>query len=176
MGVQKAVEGIDTADLVLLILGAGEGRSGFRGITRLEKILFLLSKEVPHPENVAVPEFEGYKFGPFSKDVYDSLEFLRSINLVNADDSPSTDDALELSEVDPGIARFYEPRTFRLTRDGRIVWDRLLGKLPSSFRDALLHLVTRYGGLSLPELIRYVYAQYPEYTSKSLIRGKVLPR
>lgn len=169
-------EPLDTEDLILLILSELGDPSGFRGITRLEKLLFLITQEGKLGPNVKSPEFLAYKYGPFSKDVYDAVEFLRSIELVQPEEQErgSADELVELSDLDPDTALAYEPKTFSLTDSGRTVASKLADRLSPDARRSIDSVVREYGRMPLSQLIRNVYSRYPEFTSKSLIRQRVL--
>src|SRR5689334_16535467 len=83
-------DAVDAGDLVLLILGAPaihEGLDGrCNGITRLEKLAFLLERETDFAEAAAVPTddagFRAYHYGPYSQKIYDAVGMLSSIGLV----------------------------------------------------------------------------------------------
>src|SRR6266496_4475488 len=76
---------IGRRDLLLLLLGIDGPKAvseGLGGVTRLQKLLFLLEQEekiVPSGEGFT---FEAYKAGPYSPKLYDDLEFLENLGLI----------------------------------------------------------------------------------------------
>src|SRR5665213_1420188 len=87
---------IETGVDVLLALLHARGATGkmnepVLGITRLQKLLFLLWKEGKFYK--AVPElynFKAYDFGPCMDDLYDDLEFSQSIKLIRVEETEET--------------------------------------------------------------------------------------
>ena len=67
----------------------------------------------------------------------------------------------------------YSERKFQLTNDG-IALSEYLGKLYPEVIQSLTAIKDKYAGMSLRELIRYVYTKYPESAENSIIRDKVL--
>ena len=81
-GAEKA----DALDLVLLLLAAPGARllNELDGITRLEKLLYLAERETDVTSKVNEPfKFEPYDYGPYSKDVYEAIEILERMRLIN---------------------------------------------------------------------------------------------
>lgn len=171
-------------DAIVLLLGAPskfqnlEGR--LEGITRLEKLIFLMEKETPLGEKLTEePEFEPYNFGPFSKRVYQAVEVLSAAGLVtdSGDLSSSEEDSWESDSIigeQPDST--YRTRDITLTKRGRAYYEVIAAELsPDSIIEAS-NLKDKFGNIPLRQLIRYVYTQYPSYTSKSIIRDQVLGR
>jgi uncharacterized protein YwgA len=53
------------------------------GKTRLMKLVFLLLKEVGLEENISDDSsFEPYKYGPFDSEVYDSIDALKELHVL----------------------------------------------------------------------------------------------
>src|SRR5437899_7911238 len=83
--------GVDV--LIGLLYAPGfTGKTGepVKGITRLQKLLFLLWKEGHFYEHV--PELynvKAYDFGPCMDDLYDDLEFAKEIGLITVEEVPS---------------------------------------------------------------------------------------
>lgn len=85
----------DKTDLMLLLLYApdhtGLEARAMHGITRLEKLLFLLEMEGGLARLDERYQFEAYRFGPFSSEVYDVIEALQGWELVNVEHRTITD-------------------------------------------------------------------------------------
>jgi hypothetical protein len=172
---------IETDDAVVLVVGAPGGpfEPGYlEGITRLEKLVFLLERETPAGRWLTeAPDFKSHKFGPFSKQIYQAADSLAAYGLLedSARQSESTEDQWEavnvvgMADVDP-----YTTRTFKLTPRGRQYYDVLISELPPDAEGVLQKFKDRFAGLPLRQLVRYVYERYPEFTDKSEIRDQIL--
>jgi uncharacterized protein len=172
---------IETDDLVVLLLGApgppGQTSGRIDGITRLEKLIFLIEKERQPAWLTEDAGFVSHNFGPFSAKIYTAVDTLVAAGLLKDSGSlaPSTDDAWETTNIigaapsDP-----YATRNFELTDRGRRYYEALLRDLPASVEEDLSAFKARFGGLPLRQLIRYVYERHPDYTDKSIIRDDVL--
>jgi uncharacterized protein YwgA len=170
-------------DAIVLLLGAPssfpslDGR--LEGITRLEKLIFLMEKETPLGEKLTEePEFEPYNFGPFSKRVYQAVAVLSAAGLVTDSGDlsfSSEEDSWESDEIIGERAdSTYRTRDITLTDRGRDYYEVIAAELsPDSIIEAR-NLKEKFGNIPLRQLIRYVYTQYPSYTSKSIIRDQVL--
>ena len=70
-----------------------------RGITRLQKLLFLLWKEGDFYR--AIPNlygFEAYDFGPCMDDLYDDIDFAQDIGLIQIVEVPTANEFEEADE------------------------------------------------------------------------------
>ncbi len=172
---------LDREDIILLLMEANERllkKNTLNGITRLEKIIFLLENETSFEGIGRFYPFEPHNFGPFSKEVYEAVEFLEGCELIDVREktytSPYTvsDEEKLLSEIsdEAGDASATE-KCFALTANGqkvaRIMHDAVAKKKPADVLD-IDKIIRKYGTLPLNHLIRYVYHQYPAMTSKSI--------
>lgn len=172
---------LDREDIVLLLLQANQAQSGspeFKGITRLEKMIFLLANEngVSSAEEF---KFEPYKFGPFSRDIYEAIDYLQGIDLVLVSEKPipsyyaTTEEEMLAdsdSDEDSAAVTAYE-KTFCLTEKGKIVADKLHAIWQQMYPTELSNIeanVQRYSSLPLSQLIRYVYHRFPRMAEKSI--------
>ncbi len=175
--VQPAIE---TDDVIVLLLGAPGGPDSpgdLDGVTRLEKLVFLLEHETPVRSWVTeVADFRSHKFGPFSAKIYKAADTLSAYGLLrdSASLSDNTEDRWEAvnvvgDELDP-----YTMRTFELTERGRQYYAALIRELPPEAEELLTRFKDRFARLPLRQLVRYVYERYPEFTDKSEIRDEIL--
>lgn len=172
-------------DLLLLMLSAGEAGSvdenRINGITRLVKLLYLVKEETDVFQHVDSDplKYEAYHYGPFSREVYESIELLEQTGLVKEERflDGSSIDLLEDIEVTGSVdtGDEYLERRFHLSEKGVAVSRLLAQKHPEAF-EAIDRIKQTYGRLSLSALIRYVYVTYPESAKKSLIANRVLGR
>ena len=165
-------------DLILLLLAAPTrwAQDRINGITRLEKLLFLIDKECKHDVAIAGSfEFVAYHYGPYSREVYEAVELLEEAELIQesrAFTDSDLDRAEELLYSDMTTEISYE-RQFLLTRKGKIVADYLAESHPQ-LQEQIERLKDQYAGLTLQNLIFHVYSLYPDYTERSVIRDKIM--
>lgn len=173
-------EPLEVDDLIVLLLGAPTGireaDQVFRGITRLEKLVFLAIQELKPTWLTEEPRFVAYNFGPFSKDVYDAVSVLSAAELIldTGAESNSTEDTWEQRHYIDESEVSYRTRDFSLTDRGRRYYQSLLAILPQNTDRMLAAFKKKYAELPLKQLIRYVYMTYPDFAAKSVIRDEIL--
>lgn len=179
---QEASLRVEVDDAVVLILGAPGGleqsRDRIEGITRLEKLVFLLENETKLGKLLSEdPAFRADRFGPFSAKVYEAIDMLLLARLVEDSSSPSLtpDDSWE-AEMVVGIepADQYATRNVTLTPKGRKYYEALIRELPPWAEGELRDFKERFATVPLRQLIRYVYQRYPKMTERSVIRDDIL--
>ena len=177
---------LDPEDIILLLVEANErllGKAWLSGITRFEKPVFLLERETRFEGIGDFFRFEPHNFGPFSKEVYEAVEFLSSCELIDVREKAypslysSSDEAKPLKSrrrdtPESGNAESQvTEKQFSLTENGRkvaqIMHDAIKRRRPSDVEE-LDGIVRRYGTRPLNQLIRYVYRQHPEMIVKSI--------
>jgi uncharacterized protein YwgA len=147
--------GVTRSELLLLLLDVDKDQP-IQGRTRLAKLLFLIQKEIVETAKLG-PEGEKFDFsadryGPFSDEIFDEIEFLSDIHFIT-----------RTGEEDA--------ETFKITQQGTdYVKQKIVPKIGERGIDEIKRLRRKYASLDLRELLRYVYARYPEYAVKSVIR------
>ncbi len=181
-------------DLLLLLLYApvnGVVAAGVQGRTRLQKLVFVFRKEVYSefrfsriiPED-ALPQFEPWHFGPFSKQVYTDIDFFRAIGFISAQPSeepPGPEEAEEYAywqqaeDVSDEEDVEYLGELLCLSQAGQdFVEARLWPELDDAQKDGLSKFKSKFAEAPLHSILQYVYSKYPEQTEKSTILDKVL--
>ena len=179
------------ADLLLALLYAGgppapvSVASPVTGITRLEKLLFLLKidegflKSVPDTDDF---HFVPFRMGPWASEVYDEIDFLESLGLVNKQSSSSISPAdsvhnqelfsqTVLDKYQNGrSADDDETEVFRLTEAGKAKAAALWARLSDDEKRRLIHVKRTFNNMNLRQFLRYVYKKHPEYTAESEIK------
>lgn len=177
---------VEIDDAVVLLLGAPSSVvtpwGHLDGITRLEKLIFLLERETSLGAYLSDDaDFIAYNFGPFSPKIYQEVDTLATAGLLTDSAVPTDDmaDAWErltaidaAEEVRPEDA--YTARNFALTELGQRYYDVLADQLPARVLEELSGFKDRFAALPLRQLVRHVYENYPEYTTPSLIRDDIL--
>ena len=145
---------VKKSDLILLLLNA-DNKSPIDGITKFEKLVFLTQKEILDKWDDARMKFnfEADRFGPLATEIYDEIDFLKSIGMINE-----------------GVGKKYE-----ITDKGKKFLEmKTYERVHEDVRKRISDLKEKHGREKLDDLLRYVYSNYPEFTIKSEIRDKVL--
>jgi len=143
--------------VLLLLLLYAKNNEEVVGRSKLQKMLFLIQKEEfkrePLSGVVERYNFHPHFFGPFSDEVTDDIEFLRSLGLIEV-------------KTLRGVEVFY------LTEKGLKKMCDLIeeGKIPYFMLDATERVKKKWNRKPTEELTKYVYKHYPEYTTRSRIR------
>jgi hypothetical protein len=175
---------IETDDLIVLLLGGPSSsplaRDRIQGITRLEKLVFLLENESEIGRLLSEdPEFRAHNFGPFSSKIYQAVDTLAAAGLVDdtAVIADTTEDAWESEQVIGSMAADpYATRDVSLTDRGRRYYEALLKELPPGTEHELRQFKREFAEIPLRQLVRYVYERYPKMTEKSIIKRQILGR
>ena len=162
------------------------------GRTRLTKMVFLFEKEVlaafrrDTQVDLQHLEFEAWKYGPMSKQLFADIDFLKSIGFVavsrgsdpsaigeESDENSEYESEAEIAQSDLDIDQ-YTPECFRLSKRGRqFVEERSpYPKLSENQKKALREFKKRINSATLRSILRYVYAQYPDMAKRSEIKEK----
>ena len=184
---------LNGSDYLLLLLFLRE-KTPIKGAVRLEKMMFLFTKEISKElkktglESLKLPSFIAYNFGPFAKDVYEQVEFFRGIDFIRITNLNAPD---EMSEVDdweenPFIDELWANEDLRFVSDSKYMKYEIADKGEKFVKEKLIPLIsneqkvilekfkTRIVTLKIKEILHYVYVNYPEFTKNSLIKGEVL--
>jgi hypothetical protein len=181
---------LEIDDAIVLLLGASTRNprltpGHLEGITRLEKLIFLLERETAAQSWLSEDaDFRPYNFGPFSSKVYQAVDMLAAAQIIDdsganaktQEDSWERDNVIDAigPESDPYVTDPYVTRDFKLTDRGWRYYTVLLEQLPNGAIDELEDFKTRFAALSLRQLVRYVYQRYEDFTTRCVIRDEIL--
>ena len=142
MMVKSGVEsGLDLLVLLLYAKGStGTVKEEVSDTTRLVKLLYLLVKEGGFSRLKKDLDFEPKDFGPWSGDVFDAIEALKELGLIQTQNLPPNSydeiaDYVQWVEETPTQASAMEggiKNTYFLTKRGIIVAETLYDKLANS--------------------------------------------
>ena len=168
-------------DLMVLLLHS-PGRRGddaIRGMTRLQKLLFVVEQKLASEHS----RFYASNFGPFNEEVNDAAHalelagFLRGSEAVKAE-PPSFAEIIATAEGRSGQDDKVEAQEFALNERGHEAAERL--RQSSRAYDQLFAYIRQlrqeWDTPSLDELVDRVYEKWPKFTDKSLIKEKVEKR
>lgn len=185
-------------DFLLLLLYSpgltGELNESVSGRTRLTKLLFLFKKEALQKFKKGTEinednfyEFFAWNFGPFSKDVYDDLQFFKIRNFIESRKTGNDTDPEEIEEwlawnnpegndVDEDDVEVdeYSEEEFFLTAKGIDFTRPLYESLSDEQRVMLREFKSRLSKAPLRAILKYVYSKYDDFITKSVIKNRVL--
>jgi len=146
--------------LIPLILAYVGDEEPIDGRTRLQKMVFVVQQKLAESGELNDHqryEFFPYDYGPFSKELAESIDHMIEEGLIDEDE-------VEYDE-DGSVKYFYELRP-----DGQELVEQELGKteIQTIVRDARSIKQKFNEDLSLPEVIDDVYSEYPEYAENSV--------
>jgi uncharacterized protein YwgA len=189
-------------ELLVMLLYSPDASGSFNrpvpGRTRLVKMMFLFKEEVYKKfkfdkviEEKHLPRFAAWKFGPFSRDVYEDIDFLRTtgfVDVITSGEAPAFEDVMEQTHiVETGRTEYdrsgdasdavseFEEELFALTPKGcRYAESRVWEKLSENQISALAAFKERMVHAPLITILRYVYEKYPDQAAESEIRARVM--
>ncbi|NQS97987.1 MAG: hypothetical protein HQ591_06000 [candidate division Zixibacteria bacterium] len=180
--------------LLILLFSPEEGEEtniSIAGRTRLMKMGFLFDKEVKSIfnrdktfEEIELPEYFAWHYGPFSVDLLKDLEFLINQGFINVEISGNLPLAAEVAEYEYWIedmgefeTREYDEEIFELTDEKGInkakeIW----AVLSENQKKLLIDFKRVLNNTRLDRILEYVYRKYSKdgYIDKSIIRERYL--
>lgn len=188
---------IDAKDILLILLylpGASEQKNEpIAGRTRIMKIIYIFEKELlerfKNIDQLTIPEFFAYDYGPFSKDLLDDIRFFKAIGFL--EETPIN---FELPDFETE-ERFYNTKegigccdtTKYFLVDNSTEYKYMLSKkgmeyveknILFNFIEEQIKLLTnfkkKFNSMALNDILIYVYNKYPESAKVSKIRNKFI--
>ncbi len=175
-------------DLLLTLLYA-PGKSGtdaepIEGITRLQKLMFLLQQDNGPKQLVEEAEtyrYKPFKMGPYSEQLRSHLEELESAGIVVTerlhywlpDDGDGVPDE---GDFDTPIRKTKRVESYRFSlspEPGQKIGKDLWGSLTAKEREELAAFKVFFNSLSLRQLLIFTYEKYPEFTEASTIKKQL---
>ena len=138
-------------EAVLAALAAA-GENAYFTPVQVQKLFFLLDKEASHLINGPHFRFAPYDYGPFDREVYNTLDILAA-----------------QSSIQVGSNGRY--RIYSLTQSGYQAGVSSLGRLPPLTRDYVVGIAQWVRQLSFEQLVSAIYNRYPEMKVNSVFQG-----
>ena len=137
-------------DLVLAALAPGKRAS--HTPVQVQKLLFLIDKEISDLIDGPYFDFQPYNYGPFDKAVYNVLFQLATEGLVQ-------------------ILNEWTWKSYRLTVPGQQLGEELLDSLSGNAKDYIQKVSDFVRILSFTQLVSAIYKAYPEMRANSVFQG-----
>lgn len=146
----------DLIDKWIYLLLATNNNEPIKGRVRFMKEFFLFAKN-HHKELFEIAEFYPYHFGPYSTRVAVRMNILKSHEYIKAE---------------------YKGQdwNYSLTKEGLNRADISKEGISNDGLNALINIKEKNRKLSLKGLLKEIYVDYPEYASRSIIKGEVLKK
>jgi uncharacterized protein len=169
--------GLDVLLALLYVPGStGQPAEVVRGITRLQKLLFLLWKEGDFFRHIpTLYNFKAYDFGPCMDDLYDDLAFAEDIGLIQITEVASgneyegADEEAFLRDFGFQLITKETRRDYSLTQDGIEAGKAIFDSLGGEDQERLTQIKRRFNSMPFFDLLRYVYRKYPAFAKKSVL-------
>jgi uncharacterized protein YwgA len=140
---------MDRKDFVLAILASGGCGVQYSPV-QVQKLFFLIDREIPDLVEGPHFNFEPYNYGPFDKAVYDELEGLEDRGYVET--------------------TFQQTwRNYRLTADGQEKGEKILTSLDQQAQDYIKRASEFVRRLSFRQLVLAIYKAFPEMRENSVL-------
>lgn len=180
--------------LLMLIYSSGKSSKNnepIDGRTRIIKMMFLFREEIKkdflkdkNVELISFPEFFPWKYGPFSKDVYNDIEFFINNEFIASKILDTEMRGYEIEEYLNWIEDYAfedekellnniqnEERYFLTAKGEEYINTKFIINITENQKDIVSKFKQRINRASLDAILRYTYLKYPEYTKKSKING-----
>ena len=188
---EEEVWDLESALDVLIVLLYSEGPKGkvgeaIEGITRLDKIMYLLSKTKEFSPIVNQSyNFQADNFGPFAPELFDDIQVLKHEGVIRASEKEAKNKIQTIDEEsvekifdeakNMSISwKQYSIERYELTELGTKIGIALFKGLSESQKETIKTVKKKFGEMNLKNLLYYVYSKYPKMTANSIIREKIL--
>jgi uncharacterized protein YwgA len=135
-----------------LILAAMAPGGGYRYTpVQIQKLVFLIDRQIPDEVGGPLFDFEPYHYGPFDRTVYDELTNLAAAGLVT---------------INYGTV----PRNFALTPEGETEGTKILEDASQRARDFIIKVSLFARTQSFSSLVSAIYKAFPEMRKNSVFQ------
>lgn len=147
-----SMAGITKKEWTLLAIAAAQGRT--LSPVQLQKSLFLLGQQMPKEVGAGFYRFIPYNYGPFDSAIYSDASDLEREGLI---------------AITPADGQNW--KRYSITSAGIERAQSLRARVPDTAEKHLAALVGWIKSISFQDLLRAVYAKYPQFAIKSVFRG-----
>lgn len=140
---------MEQPSLVLAALAPAKGQS--LSPVQVQKLLFLIDREIPNELGGHHFNFVPYDYGPFDNCVYNTLDLLALGNLVESLEEPGR-----------------RWKRYRLTPEGQKRGDEVLERISKVGRDYIVAANKFVRSLSFADLVSAIYRAYPDMKVNSV--------
>lgn len=150
-------------DILLLLIekGSDDRSEGLiRGKTKLQKLLFLVQNELKKRGYKAKYAFRPYLYGPYSRELYTDIEWLKMNGLLKV-----------RTTFDEDIGLMTD---FVITEKGKSKLINLVDSQVYRNVDEIVNsVITKYGEMSVAQLVEFVHKEFLDYDHSRLEKDKI---
>lgn len=177
----KIISGTDVLLALLYAKGStGKTNEPIAGTTKLEKFMFLLSRESGLKQDIKDYDFAPDNFGPCSHELFDDVEMLKDAKFIEEKESnilspldEGDSSACQSAEID-SVEYPQRLRIFSLTPKGIKIGEILFNSMSPADQQKIINLKQAYNKKPVSQIVRDVYKKYPDMIVESKIKDKVL--
>ncbi len=165
-------------DLMVLLLHATDarGQDAIRGITRLQKLLFVIEQTI----GAQTGGFYAYSYGPFNEGVNDAAKALELAGFLEGAQGqsagpPSFAEMIATASERAGPREQPEPKEFALNQQGHEAAERLR-QSSSAYEQVFKRIGELRAQWDTSDLVERVYETWPQYAERSVIKDEVAAR
>lgn len=165
-------------DLMVLLLHATDarGQDAVRGVTRLQKLLFVIEQTI----GAQGGSFYAYNYGPFTEGVNDAAEALRLAGFIKGAERasagpPSFMEMIATAAERAGPREDFQAEEFALNERGHEAAERLR-QSSRAYDQLFLRIRDLRAEWDTAQLVERVYETWPDYAERSLIKDEVADR
>lgn len=140
-------------ELLPLLLLEAEGKRAITGRTRMQKLVFLLQQHFE--DTPGAYNYIPYDYGPFSRELYFDIDELVERGVIKETETQFGHDNV-----------VYE---YELGPRAETYLDRWSEGAKDELRKAASEIKSGYNQWNLRKLLEFVYEEYPEYASRSVL-------
>jgi len=164
-----------TKDLMVLLLHARkpDGQDAIRGMTRLQKLLFVIEQTLDAQSG----RFYAYDYGPFNEQVNDTAEALALAGFLHGPEPARAEPPSFAEMVATASERAgpREPEEFALSAHGHDAAERLV-RSNRAYEQLFERILQVRAQWDKPDLVERVYETWPQYAEQSVIKDEVAAR
>lgn len=167
-------------DLIVLLLHApgSRGAEAIHGMTRLQKLLFVIEQKLNPGQH-----FYAYSYGPFDEAVHDAANALRLAGFLGDTTPlsaalPTFEEMMRTAADRAGPREASGPEVFALTMMGHEAAEQLRrsNRAYEALFARIAEIRQEWDRPNLGDLVDRVYAEWPQYAEKSVIKHQVAER
>ena len=168
-------------ELMVLLLHASNPRGdvAIRGMTRLQKLLFVVEQQL----DPSMTHFYAFNYGPFNEEVNDAADALRLSGYLDGEAGikaaiPTFAEMVASAEHRAGPRDAASPEVFELSKKGHEAAENLRRSSQAYERlfDYVAQVRAEWDDPNLDSLVHRVYESWPQYAEKSVIRDELAQR
>lgn len=164
-----------TKDLMVLLLHAANpnGQDAIRGMTRLQKLLFVIEQTLDAQSG----RFYAFDYGPFNEQVNDTVEALALAGFLHGPEAARAEPPSFAEMVATASERAGPrgPEEFALNAHGHAAADRLV-RSNRAYEQLFERIRQVRAQWDTPDLVERVYETWPQYAERSVIKDEVAAR